>query len=863
MKLLKQSLYDAAPPYSECIGKTYTAPNGDVLAGRTVENHCIIVGYVTLEIINRMLDFLKIMFPPGTAVASASHDVGKVSPSFFEKILRLILGYIKNQHPLLKDADPDIEINWGGHAGTSQSAAKHMGAPKYVPEILGSHHGSTPTSPPHALHDKVGGVVWQNEREKLILRIMDEFGTGWPAIPSEAVAKVIAGLTSVSDWIASGPFFENPNLPWREFVSAAVDNAGFIRPRYKKDLSFNDIFGFEPREAQLTLIEHATSPGVYVFEAPMGLGKTEAALYVAYRLLSQDMASGIYFALPTQLTSNKIHGRVDEFLSSILDHDSEYKDAFLIHGSSWLKEMGEEGQPGGDWFNSSKRQILAPFAVGTLDQALMACMNVKHGFVRAFGLMGKVVIIDEAHTYDSYTGTILDNLIELLVSLKCTVIVLSATLTNERRHKITGTPFLNRAGAMPPYPLVTAKCNGHDTISEIGITPTETKNVRITLKSDVVSCMHEAVRRAKEGQQVLWIENTVGDAQKAFRSLKLMAKGVECGLLHSRFIKCQRDENEEKWTELFGKKTSQRNATGRILIGTQVVEQSLDIDADFIVCRFCPTDMLFQRMGRLWRHDRSNRHPNAVCELWLIAPSLTSAVSNPEASFGDTALVYNPYVLCRSLAVWVDVSQVSVPDDMLLFIERTYEDKEEIGDWHVLKDELNNGGTRNGITRKGKNELALFALRGISSGAKTLSEDEVSTRYSEQESIDCLLLASAPEFAEKTTVLTLLNGEQLTLPIKGKVLPKSEWRLLAKKLAQNTVTLNASSAPKSVTVNSLRWLKDYFYLGPTAESPAEIRVAVVASTTEVINIAGFTHDKNRLEYSNTLGFQTIKNGNLL
>src|SRR5690606_20205111 len=171
-----------------------------------------------------------------------------------------------------------------------------------------------------------------------------------------------------------------------------------------------------------------------------------------YQMLEKGQASGIYFALPTQLTSNKIFERFNQFLAQILDEECQHR-SLLLHANAWLfdTEMGEEGRPGGAWFNQAKRGLLAPFAVGTIDQALMAAMNVKHGFVRAFGLAGKVVILDEVHTYDAYTGTLLDALVELLRSLHCTVIILSATLNQQRRQQL-----LARPTSAVTYPLITA-----------------------------------------------------------------------------------------------------------------------------------------------------------------------------------------------------------------------------------------------------------------------------------------------------------------------------------------------------------------------------------------------------------------------
>ena len=129
----------------------------------------------------------------------------------------------------------------------------------------------------------------------------------------------------------------------------------------------------------------------------------------------------------------------------------------------------------------------------------------------------------------------------------------------------------------------------------------------VTLHSDKTQdeALEEALLRSEGGQQILWIENTVAEAQAIYKGLAARASGmdVEVGLLHSRFTPADRERNESLWTSLYGAKSEARGEKGRILVGTQVLEQSLDIDADFLVTRICPTDMLFQRMGRLWRHD--------------------------------------------------------------------------------------------------------------------------------------------------------------------------------------------------------------------------------------------------------------------
>ena len=379
------------------------------------------------------------LFPDGSELIAAEHDVGKVSPTFQNKIYMALSEKDEAVLSALKASNPKTEKRWGGHAGVSQATAEAQKVGHYIAQILGQHHGFSPNLAMYqATNEAFGGKAWHNQRTELFAQLKQTLGTEFPVVKDALQARVLAGLTTVSDWIGSGALFDDPHEEWQPKIAQALDLAGFIQPQLKSGLGFSDIFPFDPKDTQIKLVEAIKYPGVYVLEAPMGLGKTEAALYAAYQLLEKKLATGIYFALPTQLTSDKIHERVNAFLTKILDDVSPHKKALLVHGNAWLKqfEMGEEGSPGGAWFAQGKRGILAPFAVGTVDQALLAVMNVKHGFVRTFGLAGKVVILDEVHSYDTFTGTILDALVNALRQLHCTVIILSATLTQERRAKM-------------------------------------------------------------------------------------------------------------------------------------------------------------------------------------------------------------------------------------------------------------------------------------------------------------------------------------------------------------------------------------------------------------------------------------------
>ncbi len=516
-------------------------------------------------------------------MAAGSHDIGKVSPTFAAKIFSAC-GIDYKTIPALAGINPELEKQWGGHAGVSQATAEELGVPKFVAEILGQHHGfSPPVDDKRGNAALFGGAQWFDERQKLVAALKAHFQTDWPTFDSAAQARVVAGLTSVADWIGSGEFFENPDDEWQPTLTTALNNAGFITPDIRKGLSFAEVFDpdqrtMQPREPQSLFIEQVTGPGVYILEAQMGMGKTEAALFAAYQLLAQEKATGIYFALPTQLTSNKIYDRFNAFLKQIT-HAESPKQSLLLHSGAWLldTELGEEGRPGGSWFNQNKRGLLAPFAVGTIDQALMAVMNVKHGFVRAFGLAGKVVILDEVHSYDLYTGTLLNELVAFLRQIDCTVIILSATLSQTRREAL-----LQQTTHSAAYPLITAApvLTGSSELVEVSVPVQDSQPVELHFCRQDERALEEALERAAQGQQVLWIENTVAEAQQRYLDIASRAAqiGCETGLLHSRFTPDDRGKHEDRWVALYGRAGwSQRAERGRILIGTQVLEQSLDM----------------------------------------------------------------------------------------------------------------------------------------------------------------------------------------------------------------------------------------------------------------------------------------------
>ncbi len=843
-------------PLDLCIAKT----SGDS-PGASIETHCTIVAFVARELITLFpCTIQKTLFPEGTDFIAGLHDIGKASPSFQKMIYEHVSSEYQTVIHCLADVNPDLAKRScaGFHAAVSQVTLEEAG--NHIPEIAGMHHGFTPSTgnlmPGNALH---GGQAWQNERQKLVEKLRETLSypiNFWPQI-SEIQAGIIAGLVTVADWIGSGDFFAEYT---RDFVpsyselqsicSKAIAAAGFRRAQVIHGLTFQDIFPFQPNTVQSTLIAAANTPGLYILEAPMGIGKTEAALYTAYRLLESEQATGVYFALPTQLTSEKIFERMCRFLDCIIDPSTGISKVHLLHGASWLKEtgMGADGDTGGSWFDSTKRGILAPFAAGTIDQALMAVMNVRHGFVRTFGLAGKVVILDEVHSYDSFTGTIVNKLVTELLQIHCTVIILSATLTENQKNAFLDINLNNTLS--PLYPLVSAKPNekaGAVLEFSCAIPDTDVVTVRCSTKLD--ECIDEALEQASAGQQVLWIENTVQEAQDVFRCLSARCSGtsVDCGLLHSRFLSCDRQRIEDKWVSLYGKSGyERRKETGRILVGTQVLEQSIDIDSDFLVTRICPTDMLLQRTGRLWRHrinDELRKCCGAKREVLILAPNLNEAQTKP-GQFGKSGMVYSEYVLLRTLEIWNQTTAVSIPEDIRSLIERTYQDRHEEGlaahYKHLLVDK--------------KDSLQRLARLGLSKGIQTLPETKASTRYSEQENVEVLLLSKKVP-TDHGMLLVFLDGSSIDVSVP--TTDRAFKREVAIAIKQNSIKVADYLAPDVSTGFSM--FKDFVYTGSRDDGEEPFRVALVSRDTEITGLDTSRANKTYLLlYDSISGYQCEK-----
>lgn len=747
--------------HEDCWAKT----TEDGSPGINVRDHCLNVGCVAEALLALLPPHLQRPIANGAAALAALHDVGKVSPGFQVKSQSWLA-----MHALLERAQREgWSVRESDHAKISQFAVQRLLGTVSLyhwAAAVGAHHGRI-----KGLHVEVR-EPWERER----LRLAEELIAAFGALPnnpaSEAVIWFVAGLITVADWIGSDERHFPQNTHWdsperRRRAPIALASIDWRPIVTRQMIGFTDLFPeiALPNSLQAASLELVREPGIYVIEGPMGYGKTEAALAVSYELIAAGKASGLYFALPTQITSNRIHLRVQPFVDRISTRTSTVR---LAHSASWLveteapvklrpatpddTEAREHIQAGRSWFGSAKRALLSPFGVGTIDQALLGIVATKHFFVRQFGLAGKVVILDEVHTYDLYTGTLVTALVKRLRELSCTVIILSATLTEQRRRELLG--LSDRQPLSQSYPLVSGMTAS---VIERDCDPPPPKTVHIHCLSDELP-IRQALEHANRGECLLWIRNTVDDAQETYRALRDAnhASGPRVALLHSRFPFFRREELETDWMEKLGKDSTKRPA-GCVLVSTQVAEQSVDIDADLLITDLAPTDMLLQRLGRLWRHNRPDR-PCSRPEVWIQMPRsddaslLVASAKELREALGRSALVYAPYILLRSLQRWRGRLAITLPVDLRRILEATYEDAPagEPAAWQELRLEL----------EKSKQKMADLARSAtdIWNNPALCDEEGIQTRYGGYPAAQLLLVRQIISL-HNSARLDLLNGD--------------------------------------------------------------------------------------------------------
>lgn len=668
---------------------------------------------------------------PWILLVVACHDLGKACPGFQCKW--------ENMTGMDPGRSPNTEIN---HAFVSQIALSELlqemdwleQLAELVSDAVGCHHGSraSPKTLEHLAGDRaaIGRDPWPQARRGLFEALLD---TLKPAkTPDKQTLSgpdfmLLSGLTSFSDWIGSNEDrfpFGSPedceDLPgWfqkrRGHADRALDAIGWEprTPLSSEPKSFEQVFGFIPRPLQQAVADvlvDLTQPAILLVEAPMGEGKTEAALFAHLELQRRFGHRGLYVALPTKATGNAMFKRTLDFLRS-QGTDREL-DLQLLHGAKLLNDTfqnlhlsgihdpttGGEVRAG-EWFTNKKRALLSEYGVGTVDQALLPILPVRHNFVRLWGLANRVVVFDEIHAYDAYTGTLLVHLLRWLLALGSSVVLLSATLSPSIRRKLAEVVATNLPEKEQEYPRLSIFCPGEDVDQKhFKADPARRLTLRLQgIPSDLPGMRSALEEHLASGGMGLALVNTVQRAQDLYRLFpegepleregqrvgKRLFDGTEVFLFHARFPADRRQEREDLVLEIFGEGG---NRDGRkILIATQVAEQSLDLDFDLIATDLAPIDLVLQRAGRLWRHARKSR---PISEPILLVAGLAGDEPPSFAKPLWWGAVYREDILLRTWSLLRDGQRqnLTLPDEIDTLVQAVYE--EQVGVAESLKERL-------------------------------------------------------------------------------------------------------------------------------------------------------------------------------
>jgi CRISPR-associated endonuclease/helicase Cas3 len=681
------------------------------------------------------------------------HDIGKACPGFQ---LQLGLDHIEAR---LRSAGLKVQpCDWVPHGTVSAQALRNVLPARYgvshavasmLATTLGGHHGFFP-SPADIANLPLGSLgqrSWEAARLRYISwlgDLLDIAAHRPPQACTHVTAILLGGFISVVDWLGSDESIFQHGVDAPESEPSDTPPTYLVRSRHQalkalgqrgwlgwtptsERLSFDELFPDKtPRPLQCA-VEHLaarlSTPALVIIEAPMGEGKTEAAMLLADTWTATGGQRGMYFALPTQATSNQMFGRARDFLARRYPRD--VVNLQLLHGHAALSDIVRDLQAparavlpqlsgiydvenphkqdgcvmAAEWFASGKRAVLAPFGVGTVDQALLAALQVKHFFVRLYGLGSKTIIIDEVHAYDTYMTSLIERLLEWLAALGAPVILLSATLPSTRRAALLhayakGARWTRDApGSITSaaYPRISWASRSES--GELHTPADSSRERELALEwrdlsvprtpEDVFPLADVLDRLLADGGCCAVICNTVSRAQAVYDALKQRFPGVAddgyslVDLFHARFLFKDRGQRERRSLQRFGVTGPRPHKA--ILVATQVIEQSLDLDFDLLVTDLAPIDLILQRAGRLHRHERT-RPPRLHAPRLIIARPVALRDGNVPVFEAGSQAVYAPHVLLKTWLALGDQPTVRLPQDISPLIERVYEDDQEPSD---------------------------------------------------------------------------------------------------------------------------------------------------------------------------------------
>ncbi|NPV75787.1 MAG: CRISPR-associated helicase Cas3' [Anaerolineae bacterium] len=653
------------------------------------------------------------------------HDFGKATPSFQSKHpgTQAVLEKAGFDFPVFSFSDArhhSLLSQWILLDFKQEIGIQPEGIFNQFRYAIGGHHGTF-----HVLEDSeqslarlanLGGQRWKEERQKLFIALYNLLAPPSPNLlrfsqtDRNAFFNLLTGFFVAADWVASQDLcfpYEKPRYLLSDYwvlsqkrAEAAMTRAGWFgwKPDSERK-SFKELFGFGAyplQEIIVKAIENLVDPFLMIIEAPTGCGKTEAALTVADKIIEREKLRGCYIAMPTQATSNQMFNRTCNFLK--IRFPDQRVNLQLVHGNALLSEDFQEmrltavedddldttGNVNAmDWFLPRKRTFLAPFGVGTVDQAFFSVLRTKHSFLRLFGLHQKVVIFDEVHAYDVYMMEIFNRLLAWLRAVGSPVILLSATLPEQTRLTLLRA-YQREAmigSSQAAYPRLSINDGRCIRTQSLGKYPDRVIHLE-RINRDPMMLIGVLKNRLSQGGCAAIICNTVERAQQVYKILEddgsFKSDGVY--LLHSRMPYCWRESVEHSILKQFGKPDSPQTKIRRgVVVATQIIEQSLDLDFDLLISDLAPVDLIIQRIGRLQRHSNhswSPVRPSGLKEpLCVICqPDTTSENGLPE--FEKDVFVYDQAILQRTLFTLLPYDAICLPADSDRLINTVYSEDE-------------------------------------------------------------------------------------------------------------------------------------------------------------------------------------------
>lgn len=645
---------------------------------------------------------------------------------------------------------------------------------------------------------------------------------------------LLAGLAVLADWLGSNqryfPFMATPMplaIYWEQAQRQAQDavfslpTASAVNPDYQYQSIFPFIKKLSPLQQYADDVDLGTQGGqLLILEDVTGAGKTEAALILANRLMVEGKADGLYVGLPTMATANAMYQRLADAYHALFQSSSR-PSLVLAHGASKMSKafsqsVWQEDNAGqlrydmsessassecNSWFaDSRKKALLAEVGVGTLDQLLMAAMPYRHQSLRLLGINHKVLILDEVHAYDSYMVRLLEGVLYFHAAQGGSAIILSATLPHSLRGKLLAA-FARGAGWSVPAPVQNAGYPWVSQLHERGLTERQLatraevqRSVSVGWLTHLEDALNMIEQAVAEQRCICWIRNTVDDAMLVYRQLQQRGKvpAEDLLLFHSRFAFVDRLRVEQKTLDWFGKNADPHMRRGKVLIATQVIEQSLDIDLDMMISDLAPIDLLIQRAGRLQRHIRDeNGNTGDMAEDARPAPvlSIFAPEWQPDAqtdwlgeALRGTGYVYPDHAcLWRTQAILRELQGITMPEQARTLVEGVYEGRIEAPP-ALLAVEDKVYGARLG-ERMAAGQSVLSRDKGYDRRASsTLWSDavELTTRLGE-ETLDIYLAYRTPEGIEPYTGVDEFPWEKSRVQVR-----EGWWRKHGAELPQLT-----------------------------------------------------------------------------